>query len=730
MVSRLWLAVVWALCVGRAPSASGAQAEGDARRVRLPLAQMLKATTVRVASTRADIGGPRQVLGSSAEGMCRFVEQPAHVTVVFPKPVRLRGARVRFSHHGGRFRWSVQCADDEADLETRKASFREALAERTVGPDTDDAGAWGPIEARAWRLVCGEDGGDSFVHLRRFELLCSEHDYLSLVGGGARFTGLRLLRDDRKPLGGKLTLPGNQPLLVAVEGTTADGKTYDLTGAARLAVSRPQVLEVLDGAVLVPRETGAAAVHAEIGSLRSPSVAIESPSTPDLIVLAIERTPRYPKYHPRYQNFVFDEGFAKQEASFVTGLEDAQAQRWPKAGDEVTFTASVFNRGNVGLADFVVRWRLDGREVHRSEEQALGPGKTLRTMWTWRWTPERHVVEAEAAWGGDATPRTNRLARATDALELLFLVEEGYRLRFAARTPRVKRPATASAAKWIHHHVGRFNAMFEERHCKTRIAVGRLDYIADGAPDLPAAVVRTFDGRFPTRFTATGSDWRLGGSGYYRPAVDIDCGFLHELGHQLGLIDLYRLNLERSQNKVTGTLYRWGDGLMCNCAPILSEFSARALDAWHGHRRGYYGQYLYDLPETVVVRLLGPDGKPLARRPVRVYQKIMVPGKGEQLCPKPRVTGATDGKGELVLPNVPVDRSRAKPVATGNVLRPNPWGHVACVAFNGLFLVEAETAAGKLYGWLPITEANLAYWRGERKRAVLAVQMRALAASR
>ena len=399
--------------------AGGARAE-DARRVPLPLAQMLKAGTVRVTSTRADIGGPRHVLGGSAEGMCRFVEQPAHLTVVFPKPVRLRGARVRFSHHGGRFRWSVQCADTEADLAKRAGSFREALAERAVGPDTDDTGAWRPIEARAWRLMCGEDGGDPFVHLRRFELLCSEHDYLWLVGDGARFTGLRLLGDDRKPLGEKLTLPGNQPLLVAVEGTTADGKTYDLTGAARLAVSRPEVLATLDGAVLVPRETGAAEVHAEIGSLRSPSVSIESPSTPDLIVLAIERTPRYPKYHPRYENFVFDEGFAKQEASFVTGLEDAQAQRWPKAGDEVTFTASIFNRGNVGLADFVVRWRLDGREVHRSEELVLGPGKTLRATWTWRWTPERHTVEAEAAWGGDATPGNNRLARATDALELLF----------------------------------------------------------------------------------------------------------------------------------------------------------------------------------------------------------------------------------------------------------------------------------------------------------------------
>jgi len=689
--------------------------------VRLPLARMLREKRLGWSASGTDIGTPRHALGGSGEGMCRFTQQPAQLTVVFTRPVTLRGAQVRFSHHGGRFLWSVGHA------EAKEGPFRAALAERTVPSDRDDEATWPPVTARAWRLTCREDSGDHFLHLRRFDLLCTEADYLRFATGGADIASLRLLDTRSQPLASKLALQGNRPRQVTVQAIAKDGETFDLTGAARLIVSKPELLEAVDDAILVPHSMGNATVHAEMAGLRSQQVAVELPQTPDLILLAIERTPRYPKYHPQYQNFVFDEGFAKHEASFVTGLTEGETpatQRWPKPSGEVTFTASVYNRGNVGLADFVVHWRLDGKEVARSAELVIGPGKTLRTSWTWRWTPERHIVEAEAVWHGDATPANNRLARATDALELLFLVEEGYRVRFAARTPRVKRPATDSVVAWIHHHVARFNAMFEERRCKARIAVGRLAIVPDGAPDLPADVVRTFDGRFPNRFTAKGSDWRLGGPAYYRPAEDIDYGFLHELGHQLGLIDLYRLNLERSQNKVTGSLYRWGDGLMCNCAPTLSEFSARALDAWHGHRRGFYGQFLYDLPEAVVLRLLDADGKPLARRPVAVYQKIMVPGKGEQLWPKPKFTGTTDARGEFVLPNVPIDASRARPVATGNALRPNPWGHVACVAFNGLFLVEATTPSGKLHGWLPITDATLAYWRGHRSRAVLPLTMR------
>jgi hypothetical protein len=689
--------------------------------VRLPLDKMLRARQVEVTASRTDAGGPRDVLGPSPEGMCRFTEQPAHLTLVLPKPVAVGGARVRFSHHGGQFLWQIACADTAADLDAKTGSYRAVLAERAAANERTEEATWPAVRARAWRLTCREDGGDPVLHLRWLALLCSEDDYLSLLTDGAKLTALRLTRGGQ-PVGNALEVPGNRPVPVGVEGVAQDGPTFDLTGAARLVTSNAQVLVTLDGTVLLPRRPGPCSLHAEIGAHASPIVQATVAEAPDLILLCIERTPRYPKYHPSYENFTFDEGFARHEASFAVGLERGETtatRRWPKPGDEVTYHAVALNQGNVPIENAHAAWTVDGREAASGPVPPLAPGATARVSFKLPWTTERRLLGCELVVPGDASPANNRLARATDALEFTFLIEEGYRVRFAARTERVKKPSTPFLVEFIHRHMEWFNRSFEGKGCRARVAVGHLAIVPDGAPELLDDLLACFDGRFPDRFRTQDTDWRLGGSGYYRPDDDLDYGFLHEMGHQLGLVDLYRLNLEREHNKVTGTLYRWDQDLMHGCSPVISEFTARALDAWHGHRRGYYGQYLYDLPATVAIRLADKEGKPLTRCAVAVYQKIMVPGQGEQVCPTPKFRGATDADGLYVLPNVPIDPERAKPVLTGNVLRPNPWGHVACVAFNGLFLIEAAAPGGKLYAWLPITEANLAYWRGERDRAVL-----------
>jgi hypothetical protein len=701
---------------------SGLVDAGEAvRLVRLPVERMLSRGAVRLSATETDIGGPKQVVGSSDQRMCRFVEQPAQFTLVFNRPVTIRGARVRFSHHAGTFRWNVLCADEAQDAESRRAVMEERA---TAGDRTDEAN-WPPVASRRWRLVCREEGGDRFVHLRWFALLCSEGDYLSHLTGGTRLNRLRLVRDG-KPAPAAIELAGNQAAELHVEAATEEGATLDLTGAARLVSSAPQVLEPLDGRILVPRRPGRCSVHAEIGQHASPLLRASVLPARDLILLCIERTPRYPKYHPRYESSTFDEGFARHEATFAVGLEQGetpQTQRWPEVGDTVTYRAVVFNRGNVDIEDAQALWLVDGREQASLPVPPLKPGETTAVTFHRPWTERREAIACRLLVREDATEDNNHLARASDALEFLFLIEEGYRLRFAARTERVKKPSTASIVGWVHHHVRRFNALFAGRGCRTRIAVGHLAILPDGAPEPALAFIAKFDGRFPPRFRAGDSDWRLGGSAYYRAEEDVDYGFLHECGHQLGLIDLYRLNLESSQNRVNGQRYRWGDGLMCNVAPVLSEHSARALDAWHGVRRGFYGQYLYDLPATIAIRLTDADGQVLSRAPVAVYQRLLVPGKGERLWPKPKFRGETDGEGVYTLPSVPVEH-KGMTLPTGNALRPNPWGHVACIGVNGLFLIEVAAKGKALYAWLPITRANLAFWRGERQRAVLPLTAR------
>ena len=68
------------------------------------------------------------VLDGTGEGMCRFKSQPAHLTLIFPKPVRINGARVRFSHGGAPFLWQVVSGDSESDLDGGTGTFARAGA--------------------------------------------------------------------------------------------------------------------------------------------------------------------------------------------------------------------------------------------------------------------------------------------------------------------------------------------------------------------------------------------------------------------------------------------------------------------------------------------------------------------------------------------------------------------------------------------------------------------------
>jgi hypothetical protein len=143
------------------------------------------------------------------------------------------------------------------------------------------------------------------------------------------------------------------------------------------------------------------------------------------------------------------------------------------------------------------------------------------------------------------------------------------------------------------------------------------------------------------------------------------------------------------------------------------------LRSWHGKRRGYYGQYLYDIPAENVLRFTH-DGKPVAGAKVDVFHKTEVPGENprEQIRDKVKFSGTTDANGEFRLPNVAIDPAKFPPTETGNVLRPNPFGYISNHGENGLFLIRVDAGGSPRYAWIDITRFNEAYWRGHRDRAV------------
>jgi hypothetical protein len=440
----------------------------------------------------------------------------------------------------------------------------------------------------------------------------------------------------------------------------------------------------------------------------------------DLQVVSISRTPKFPRYAPEYTYYEVTEpsGFGPYTCSAATGLglgQTEQTQRWPEIGDTVTYTVTVRNRGTE-VWDGAIRgiWTVDGAQKgHPGVNGPLAPGGVVTMTLQRTWDFESHEI-AFTLDGPDARPANDRLAIDAKGVEFLSFIDEGYLADFAESSKDYPGAVTDDIIDWLNYNMARFNQLFVEAGSPKRVQFGRLEVIPDGAPDPDVETI--LYAVFPFRFRAGEGSMRQ--SGYYNPEDDIDYGYLHENAHQLGLIDLYRLDMGPDQNHVSQTGYSTAPCLMLGCSPFLSVNSALAMTHWQDAAHGYFGQYLYAMPEHVAVRLSGADGKPLSGAKVTVYQKCERPGLGEVITTQAKSNGKADGQGVYTLPNVAIDPALVPPVPNGDVLRDNPFGYLAVIGTNGLLLLRVELNGFTDYCWLDITEVNNAYRLGQTGTAV------------
>jgi hypothetical protein len=448
-------------------------------------------------------------------------------------------------------------------------------------------------------------------------------------------------------------------------------------------------------------------------------IASVGPRTPfresDLQIVSIRRTPEYPRYAATYTYYSITDpdGYGPYVFSAATGLGEGQTagtQRWPETGDTVTYTAAVRNRGTVPMpGPHTLRWLVDGDAVGTTNiPQALSPGETVTVGLEQTWDGELHTIACELL-GADDRGSNNALAVGSKSVAFLSYIDETRIEEFREETASYPAAITDDKIDWLNAHVARFNQMFEDAGTDKRVHFAVLGVIGDEDPD--PDVPRINYAIFPFRYRAGEGSLRL--SGYYRPQEDLDHGLLHEMGHQLGLIDIYQLDLPSDRNHVSGQGYTAVDCLMRGVSPFLSVHSANAMQHWLDEAHGYYGQYLYSMPEQIRLRVLGVDGEPLTGAAVRVYQKNEVPGLGQVITDQVKHEGTTDDDGFYTLPNVPIDTQLAPPVFTGDTLAPNPFGYVAVVGSNGLLLIEIEEGGFTDHAWLDITEVNNAYWAGQ-----------------
>lgn len=447
------------------------------------------------------------------------------------------------------------------------------------------------------------------------------------------------------------------------------------------------------------------------------------PPLPDLSVQWIERTPRYHRYCVDYSRGL---------PELCAGTEDEQ--RFPEPGEIVTWTAHIANQGRVASPAVLAAWQVGEQSAAPQVLPGLEPGVTTTLAITWPWpaAPFSVTLALDPAAALHEVTRVNNLLRVrSDALYLEVLVHPLVDVAFASR-PNLA--GSWSFADWMQAQVQAMNGNLAASAYPTAPQGAadrvRIDHIVVTEAVGGATVLGglDYDGRWTFRVEPDDPDTpedeaALSAEAYAAAfAQNIDWGLIHELTHQLGAIDLYQLNVAGSyQNQVLDVDgrplllgFQWPRPGLMGGGDLggypwyrYSEHTVLALQSNAGQRRGYYGEYLYDLPGQASLLVLDNRGQPLPGAQVTAYQTELGTVRSQAVW-----SGVTSAAGRLALPARPVPFGGLT-TGTGHTLAPNPFGAVAVVGWNGQLLLHISRDDQQYFTWWPITDFNLARWRGQ-----------------
>jgi len=475
------------------------------------------------------------------------------------------------------------------------------------------------------------------------------------------------------------------------------------------------------------RGEGALSRHSEKGDAM---VAASPPQGIDLDVTFISRVPLYKAYCVEY---AWDISGQPGIPFLCPGTENDR--RWPEPGEIVTFTAHIVNKGTLGSPESAYAWYIDAVEVARGTLPALAPANEVTTELQWPWphglSPDgqralgehtvRFTVDPDDAVAETYETNNSRQDRTNAMSFAIYLPAEAYHAYNVPVDPRWP----WSAEDWLQKQVAAMNEAFAKsiypvtpQGAPLRVRIDTIGIAAtDPGPD------GEHDGGWHI-----GGDVRCSDCGYYDPAIDVDWGLVHELSHQVSLIDLYAIGVYapnvwvRDRNGWPANVgFGWpGGGIMFggDTAPhsdphLYSSHSAGGASTFAGYRNGYYGSYLFDIPMDNFLRVLDSQGHPAAEVEVALYQRTGPWDWTSHMCvdKSAEISGTTDAEGVFPLPNRSANGGTV--TANGHVLHDNPFGVVDIIGNQDLFLVRLSRGDHEEFHWLDITQFNLAYWLGD-----------------
>ncbi|MCW5946485.1 MAG: discoidin domain-containing protein [Fimbriimonadales bacterium] len=488
---------------------------------------------------------------------------------------------------------------------------------------------------------------------------------------------------------------------------------------------------------------------------------------PDLSVVSIERTPEYERYDNRGDAYVRME-VDGHESGVMANPGGASTQKWPRDGEEVTYTAVIKNVGSQRAEGFTFEWKVNDEVRQKGEHGgALDPGATTRIQFKTQFRND-HLDHRTQPIGilikpkADVFPGNDYLEIQANALNLGIWVDESFHEMFSKQ---VNGAGTRSFEDWIQWQFRIWNEVFLKHSrfsfaqdgCRERMRIGRITIVPNGTlkggahipNDTPTLI---YDGEW-------GFDGSFGDASGYIDAVRrvADRALIHEMSHQVGLIDLYWMNVDPSlpngeggkvklvfnDSVVTRGKFDPFAGLMGGGdtrnetfippqlpipqreidSPIYKSYLFRptdlyaltdvgALNANLGYRRGFYGEFMYSMPRVVLVTASDLFGIPVTSGTLSFYQM-----KNGAIPNEPPVFQLQISGGSAILPNRTTGLEESFTTLTGHTLAPNPFGRIDVVGTNGVFLVRLDTFGQTEWTWLKAWQLVDAYFRGARTGA-------------
>ena len=455
----------------------------------------------------------------------------------------------------------------------------------------------------------------------------------------------------------------------------------------------------------------------------------------DLDVLIIERAPLY----ERYDVTRYDKSEINPDVTFGV-CANSDKKHYPDKGETVTFTARIQNKGQDTCGGKYV-WIMDGKKVGGGVIPALAPREKTAFTYEWKWDPADHdltfrmTVESE-----DYCDYNNELTIRTNALMLKHMIERGAVAQMELKWNML---GSRSCEDYLQGQIRYMNQLFEKsvypfapNGIEQRVMIGKLEYCDDGhlvtlgaGPYRVGELDMSVDGG--RGVTALPDPWGSGAGmqEFHNYAGRPDGAWLHELSHQIGVIDDYQLITEAGDNKVNGVGFDYRNrGIMGggditpykNPDQLYSYYSpgnVMGLNVTKGKRRGYFGEYLYCIPGENTLLILDEKGEPLSDAEIKLYQT-----EKRIIDDVPEHEGRTNSEGRFPLKNRPADHVTTE---TGCTQRDNPFGPIHVVGFNDVFLIIVKKDGVERYSFITAPDFNIAWVSGYKGKATFRVTVKA-----